>query len=50
MVPIAGSGMLNEVVVADKWSAEHSADHRDRQTFEGWIVEVEVSSVATRVE
>lgn len=50
MVPIAGSGMLHEVDVPDKWSAEPSADLRDHLTFDGWIVEVELEPPATPIE
>lgn len=42
LVPIAGSGMLNEVSVADKWSAEPSDEVRGLVTFDGWIVELEL--------
>jgi hypothetical protein len=42
LVPVAGSGILNEVGVADKWSAEPSDDLRGRMSFDGWIIELEL--------
>jgi len=42
-VPIAGSGVLAEVQIADKWRPEPPANRRERMSFEGWIVELDVS-------
>lgn len=41
-VPVAGSGVVKEVDIADKWSAEPPHDLSPRVTFDGWIVELEL--------
>jgi len=43
LVPIPSSGVVKEVEVADKWAPEPPEELRRLMTFDGWIVELEIS-------
>lgn len=46
-VPVPGSGRLREVDVADPWEPEPPESQRFEESFDGWIVEVELYAPAS---
>jgi hypothetical protein len=42
LVPVPGSGRLREVELADPWEPEPPVARRSQESFDGWIVELDL--------
>jgi hypothetical protein len=49
MLPVAGSGRLREVPVADRWETASDENGADR-SFDGWIVGLDVEPLVAEAE